>query len=117
MQKIFRMLFVCLLAGFLLCGCGRTGNVSQGICLVTKDQSYLVLLGNEVACMENCSGDENLFAALKTGDQIEITHSDLRLSFPAQTQVYACKKIGDNRAQEIPDSILTHLRELNWIIE
>lgn len=60
------------------------------------------------------SGDEEIFADLKTGDKIFIVHDWIRETYPGQTGVYASRKLGEGYEVDLPEGMLSQLREMGW---
>jgi hypothetical protein len=89
-----------------------------GRCLVSSSGDYLIVndKGSPIV-MSNRSNNESLFESLKTGDKIKITYDGLYQSYPLRTGVYSCKVLENGSIEDIPENILTSLKEMNWVFQ
>lgn len=116
MKKVlinFSILTICLL---LMVGCSQNNKSSiTGIYLKSTNGINLIITeNNEPICMNNKSGNENIFNTLKSGDKIEVTFEYIRETYPAQTDIYSCKLIEKGTINNIPKDVLISLEEMDW---
>lgn len=116
MKKVlinFSILTICLL---LMIGCSQNNKSSiTGIYLKSTNGINLIITeNNEPICMNNKSGNENIFNTLKSGDKIEVTFEYIRETYPAQTDIYSCKLIEKGTINNIPKDVLISLEEMDW---
>ena len=90
-------------------------SFSSGRCIVASNGSYMILLDNSPVTMSNCSGNEDLFSDIKTGDEILILHDGIQETYPGGTGVYYCKRLNEGTIEDIPDDIIESLSPMGWI--
>ena len=54
------------------------------------------------------------FCDCENGDRIWVTHDGISETYPARTEVYDYKRLGEGTLDDIPEEILTALEELGW---
>ncbi len=87
---------------------------STGRCIVTENGTYLILIDNAPVTMSNCSGREELWEGLNTGDLVRIIHDEIQETYPGRTGVYHCKRLSEGTPEDIPQEVLEQLRALGW---
>lgn len=113
-KHIFLIVIVLLIIGIAaLLFSGLTPSV--GYVIAADDGQYLIALDDSPVVMSGSTRDENMFIGLKTGNQVLILHDGIRESYPAQTGVYFCLKLGNGSPDRIPAHITENLTELGWI--
>lgn len=85
---------------------------SVGRCLVSDNGSYLLIQEREATVL---SGKEGLFEGIETGDEIEVKHGMVQLTYPGGTIAYEVKKLSDGSIDDIPQEVIDDLTELGWI--
>jgi len=87
---------------------------SRGRCLKANNGSTLVVLGNAPIVMSNGTS-RDIFDDIETGDEILILHDGVNDSYPGQTGVYMCVRLGRGSIDDIPQETKDGLRQLGWI--
>lgn len=88
--------------GRALIALDREGTLST--LLVTEDREAIVLK------TEICDA----FCSWENGDRVRVTHGGVSETFPAQTEVYDYKTLGEGSWLDIPQETLTALEDLGW---
>lgn len=116
MKKLFVYFYLLTFSIILLAGCSVKGtNSMTGIYLKSINGSNIIIgEGSGPICMDNETGNKNIFDDLKSGDKIEITYDLIKETYPAQTQIYSCNLIERCSADDIPKDILDKLQEMGW---
>jgi len=88
-------------------------DISKGRFLMAKDSPMLICeIGPTV--MVNKSENPDIFASLSDGDLIKVTHTEVRESYPASTDVYKIEKLEEGSITDISEEVLLSLSELGW---
>lgn len=91
-----------------------TLSFSTGMCMVSQNGSYLILLDGSPIVMRNCTGDDRLFDDLHSGDTIRILHDGIQESYPGGTGVYYCRVTEKGTIADLPEDILESLSSMGW---
>lgn len=87
----------------------------NGIYLKSISGAHLIIDENSGPIhMNNETGKENIFDALKNGDKIEITYDLINEPYPAVTRIYSCKLLKKGNINDVPKDVLDKLQELGW---
>lgn len=92
----------------------HTLSFSTGMCMVSQNGSYLILLDDSPIVMRNCTGDDTLFDGLHSGDTIRILHDGIQESYPGGTGVYYCRVTENGTIADLPEDILESLSSMGW---
>lgn len=84
--------------------------------MVIGKHSYLIVDEDLSPITMSVDGSADVFFdGINTGDKIEVVSGLVAESYPGQTHVYNVKVLEKGTEDDIPFSVLSHLRELGWI--
>lgn len=118
-RKVFKIMGISIAALLLLLGIlffiliSKGCSITIGHCLIADNGSYLLVDENSPIVMSSKS--ESMFSNLSTGDKIFVIHSGVETSYPAQTGVYFCLKLGSGDISDISEDVIHKLIELGWL--
>lgn len=92
-------------------------SFSTGTCIVSDKDRYLIVMDNSPVSMHQRSGKKSIFPELDTGDKIFIVHDGVAESYPGKTGLYFILKLSDGDINDVPEEIISELRELGWIVK
>lgn len=90
-------------------------SFSTGRCLVASNGAYLILIDSGPVVMNNCTDNAELFADIRTGDEIRILHDGIQETYPGGTGVYSCKVLSEGCIDDIPEDIIESLSVMGWL--
>lgn len=90
-------------------------SFSTGRCLVASNGAYLILIDSGPVVMNNCTDNAELFADIRTGDEIRILHDGIQETYPGGTGVYSCKVLSEGSIDDIPEEIIESLSVMGWL--
>lgn len=93
---------------------GLKHTIAIGICLITENDTVLVIVDNNPMKVSNQSFNDELFIGLETGDKVIITHDGIDETYPFQTGVYKLLKIETDCIREVSIQTITKLAELGY---
>ena len=105
-----------LLLAVVIWFANRGFSFSTVRCIETR-QSYMMVLDNSPITMSNHSWNKELFEDLDTGDKILVLHDGIAESYPGQTAVYFCVRLEEGAATDVPETVISSLEELGYVIE
>ncbi len=118
-KYIIMPLIICIAA---LTACGEKTSEHEETAELTgrylrqdKGSSLIIDESNTPIVMSNYTGDENIFDNLENGDEIKITFSSIRETYPAGTDIYSCELISKGDISDIDETVITSLEDLGWI--
>lgn len=85
---------------------------SVGRCLISDNGFCLLIQESEATVLY---GEESLFEGIDTGDEIEVKHGLVQLTYPGGTNAYEVKKLNDGSMDDIPQDVIDDLTELGWV--
>ncbi len=96
---------------------GNGVSVSTGRALISENGTCFLIKQNSPIRLSDYSGSENRIPDLENGDKIFVIHSGINESYPASTGVYFCKKTADGKIEDIPEEVISSLKNLGWLSE
>ena len=118
-----KRLFICTLCAAVVLITGvlfmakHSISFSTGTCIVSDKGRYLIVMDKSPVSMHQRSGKNSIFPELDTGDKIFIVHDGVAESYPGQTGLYFILKLSDGDINDVPEEVLTELRELGWVVK
>ena len=107
---------VCIIVIGIFILAGRGFSPSEGIFL-DAGSSKIILLDGSPVVMSNLTGNDDAFENFNTGDRLLVLHDGILESYPAQTGVYFIIKLGEDKAEEISETVIQQLAEMGWITD
>ncbi len=90
-------------------------GLTIGRCLLAENGSYMLIDENSPIVMSDRSSDKDMFFGLSTGDKILVVHDGIAESYPGQTGAYFCLRLSKGDISDIPEEVITSLKDLGWI--
>ena len=121
MKKIWKI--VGIAAAILLVGCavlfivcaGNNCSLSTGRFFMADNGSVMLL--DDYGATVLYAQKAGIFEKLNNGDKILVLHGGIEESYPARTRAYYCIRLEEGRNEDLPENVLSSLRELGWLTQ
>lgn len=121
MEKIWKIvgitaaiLLVACAVLFIVCA-GKGYSLSTGR-FYMADNGSAMLLDDYGATVLSAQKAE-MFHKLNNGDKILVLHGGIEETYPARTRAYCCIRLEEGLDEDLPENVVSSLRELGWIAQ
>ncbi len=112
---IFISIVILCMAGALFVLASKGMGISKGNCIISGNDTYMLVLDNSPIVMSNQTNNANIFQGLSDGDGILVLHDGIAESYPGQTGIYFVIKTSNGDITDISKDVLRELAKLGWI--
>lgn len=94
-----------------------SGNVIFTGCYLRANNGTHIIIDRQSSpvVMRNRFASDAMFDGLEDGDRVLVVCDGINQSYPAQSNIYFCFRLGRGDAADLPADTLRQLAELGWL--
>ena len=111
LAAVLVLLLVCV--GVMAC---NSLSFRAGRCIKAENGSCMLLMDNSPVVLSNHTLSSHPFSNYQTGDLLLVLHDGVQETYPGGTGAYLTLRLQKGTAGDIPQTVLSALAELGWVI-